>query len=288
MHVKISNIEFEIKSTLPGMKDMAARIDEAMQELKARFSHLIVDGVAVTDAPLAYAKQNRKDIKEVEVIFVSEDQKPQKKKAPRTKRGPIKVTISNIVFEVKRNLPDVEKMFLRIDESMKDFEVYFSHLIIDGVEVTGEPYVYVVENIRDICNVEVIFLTQDQYFQQVMGIMDAFLENALPSLKAVADEFYGKPDDDTWSRFEACLNGITSLLGIINSLVTIPELAGKTAAFATLGDSIGLHLENLQTAARLNDHTLMADILYFELVQFLEKLHEAVTKLVRSQDNATH
>jgi hypothetical protein len=200
----------------------------------------------------------------------------------------MQVKISNIEFDVENSQSGVEELFARIDEAMKDFGVYFSHLVVDGVEITDPHHDYVVENLADIGGVEVIFLTQEQHLVQVMGIMDAFLKNALPSLKAVADEFYGKPDDDTWSRFDACINGITSLLGIINSLVTNPELEGKTAAFGALGASIGLHLENLLTAARLNDYTLMADILYFELVKFLEELREAVTKLVGSQNNATH
>lgn len=292
MQVKISASEFEVKNTLPGVKNMAVLIDEAMQENKSQFSHLIVDGVVITDAPLDYVKQNRKGIKDVEVIFATETTPLQKKKstesAPRAKTGPILVTISNIAFEVKRTLAGVKEMFGRIDESMSDFGVFFSHLIIDSVEVTERPYDYVEEHFKQIGTIEVAFITQDQYLEQVMGIMDAFLANAVPALKNVADEFYGRPDDETWGRFEACLGGISSLLGIINSMVTDPALAGKAGEFAAMGESIGLHLENLHTAARLNDYTLMADIMYYELVKFLEKLHEAVTELVRSQDNATH
>ena len=198
------------------------------------------------------------------------------------------VTISNIKFEVENSPSGVDELFSRIDQSMKDFGVYFSHLIIDGVDITDAPRDYITDNICEIRDIEVIFLTLEQYFEQVMGIMDSFLKNALPALKTVADEFYGKPDDETWDRFEACLNGISSLLGIINSLVSASELTGKTETFAALGESIALHLENLRIAARLNDYTLMADILYFELTKFLEKLHEATTTLMRSHDNATH
>jgi len=288
IHVKISSIEFEVKNTLPGMKDMVARIDEAMLEQKAQFSHLIVDGVAVTDAPLDYVKLNRKGIKEVEVIFIAEDQKSQKKKAPRAKKGPIRVTISNIVFEVKRDLPGVSEMFSRIDESMKDFDVYFSHLVVDGVEVNDAPREYVDQNLKYISEIVVIFFTAEQYLQQVMGIMDVFLESALPALKSVANEFYGKPDEATWPRLEACLNGVSSLLGIINSMISIPALAGRTERFATLGETIGLHLENFKNATRLNDHTLMADIMLYEIVPFVESLHEAVSKLVERKMSVLH
>ncbi|MEI6207390.1 MAG: hypothetical protein WCP20_11440 [Desulfuromonadales bacterium] len=292
MRVKISTIEFEVRNTLPGVKSMVAQIDEALLENGLKLDHLIVDGVVVTDTPFDHVKQNRKDIKEVEVIFVTEDQKKQKikdtKVTSNTKASTIRVTISNIVFEVNRTLPGVSKMFSQIDASMKDFDVYFSHLIVDGSEVNDEPREYMFKNLKSIRNVEVIFLTSDQYILQVMGIMDSFLGSALPALKAVANEFYGKPNDETWSRLETCLNGISSLLGIINSMVSIPELAGRTERFASLGESIGLHLDNFNNAAKLNDHTLMADIMLYEMVPFVESLHAAVSQLLEREISVHH
>lgn len=198
------------------------------------------------------------------------------------------VTISNIEFEAENSQLGVEDLFSRIDGFMKEFGVHFSHLMIDGVEVTDAPYDYVMENIGDIREVEVMYLTSDQYFQQVMNIMDTFLEKAVPTLKEVADEFYGRPDDDAWFRLEACLNGLNSLLGIIHSMISGPELFGETERFAKLGESIGLHLDNLKHAATLKDYTLMADIMQYELVEFLEKLHAATGDLVRRHHDVTH
>jgi hypothetical protein len=198
------------------------------------------------------------------------------------------VTISNIEFEVGNTAQGVDELFSRIDTSMKDFGVYFSHLIVDGVEVTDAPQDYVTENVTGISDVEVIFLTANQYFEQVMSVLDTFLEKATPTLKEVADEFYGRPDDDVWFRFEACINGINSLLGIINSMISAPEFFGETDEISALGESIGLHLDNLKQAATLNDYTLMADIMNYELVDFLEKLHGTVQKMVRRHNNVAH
>jgi hypothetical protein len=121
-----------------------------------------------------------------------------------------------------------------------------------------------------------------------MSVLDTFLEKATPTLKEVADEFYGRPDDDVWFRFEACINGINSLLGIINSMISAPEFFGETDEISALGESIGLHLDNLKQAATLNDYTLMADIMNYELVDFLEKLHGTVQKMVRRHNNVAH
>ena len=196
------------------------------------------------------------------------------------------IKIANIEFEVKNTLPGVKNLFSRIDETMKEFQVYFSHIVVDGVEISEAPLDYLKQNRKDIKEVEVFFLTMEQYIEQVTVIMNEFLQKALPVLKDVSDEFYGRPQEESWSRLDASLNGLSSLIGIINNLVSIPELVGKTASFASIGESIGLHLENLQNAALLEDYTLIADILRFELVVFLEKLGYAVAELGRRYSNA--
>jgi len=292
MHVKISTIEFEVKSTLPGVKSMVARIDEAMQEFKARFSHLRVDGVAVIDAPLDYVKQNRKDIKEVEVIFITEDQKQKKalsgKTATRTEVGTMRVTISNITFDVKKTPPGMKKMFARIDEAMRDFGVYYSHIVVDGEAIFENPKEYVEQELDYINEIEVMFFTAEQYLQQVMGIVDDYLLKALPAMKGVADEFYGRPDDGTWERFSITIEGLQKLVEIINSVISDPAFSSKIGDFTYIGEKIGTELIKLKEAAEWGDMTLVGDIVNYEIVPFVESLHKAVSKLIVRHNPEMH
>ena len=292
MQVKIATLEFEIKNTLPGMKEMSARIDEVMQELKARVSHLVVDGVMVTEAPLDYVKQNRKSIKDVEVIFSAKAQKPPKitttKSASRVKAGPLQVTIANIVFEAARTVPGVEEMFRKIDEYMKDFGVYFSHLVADGSEVSASPREYVEENLKTVSRLEVIFLTAEQYLQQVLDIIATFLEKAVPNMNEVADEFYGKPDADTWERFTLVLQGLQGLVEIVNAVVTDRVFSKFAGEFSSIGTKIDEELHNLKDAAERDDMTQIGDIMKYELVPFVESLHGAVARLLNQHKPETH
>jgi hypothetical protein len=292
MHVKISAIEFEVKNTLPGVKDMVARIDETMQELKARFNHLIIDGVVVTDTPFDYVKQNRKNIKEVEVIFVAECQKPQKAKSvkvrTRAKTGPIKVTISNIEFEVKRTLSGVNNMFSQIEESMKDFHVYFSHLVVDGIEVNDALREYLEQHLGSIDNIEVSFLTAEQYLHQVVTIMDCFLEKAIPAIKEVANEFYAKPDDGTWERFNVAASGMQGMINIVSEVVGDKALNVNIKEFDQLGTKLAQDLTALMEAVERNDMTAVGDVLRYEVAPFFESLHIKISKTARENRDGNH
>ncbi|MDD5286349.1 MAG: hypothetical protein PHD54_10850 [Desulfuromonadaceae bacterium] len=289
MLVKISTIEFEVKNTLPGVKNMVTRIDETMQELKAEFSHLIVDGVAVSDASLDYVKQNRKDIRLVEVIFVTEDQKLLKNKAvktaSRTKPGTIKVTISNIVFEAKNSLPGLKKMFGQINEYMNDFQVYFSHLRVNGNDVTDAPFDYLVNNRQDIHEVEVVFLTAEQYMEQVLSITQTFLDNAVPTIKTIANQFYQKPDDETWKGFNVAMEGIRNIVELINQLIRDPLFSRRVDGIASLGNNLQKSLESMAGALQSGDNTLIADLLHYEIVPFMEDMHKTLNKLSLESKN---
>lgn len=293
MLVKIAAVEREFRNTHPGIKSMFAWIDESMKELQAEFSHLVVDGVEVVDAPREYVKKKLKDIRLVEVGYRIKKPAHRHKKTVKTassvQTDVLHVRISNLDFTVAKTPAGIDEMSTRINEVMKEFQVFFSHLVVDGHELKAEdPLEYLKENLGGVQEIEVCFLTLEQYFQHVMQIMDDFLSKAAPSLEGLADEFYGKPDDETWAHLETHMNGINSLLGVIGNMITIPELAGKTETFATLGDSIGLHLENLKNAAQLSDYTLIADILRFELLEFLKQLLTAVQKLVGRHTDVAH
>lgn len=200
----------------------------------------------------------------------------------------MRVKISDLEFEFRNTLPGMKKMFAQIDDTTTEFQVYFSHLVVDGVEVPDAPFEYVKQNLKDIREVEVAIMTANEYMLNVMGVMDSYLTNAVPGLKDMADEFYGRPDDETWQRFNDHMNGLSTLLQIIHSLLDAPGLVYDKTKFAQLGEEVGLHLENINAATRLNDYTMVADIIKYEMVSFLEQMHGAVNHIAGSQTDVAH
>lgn len=293
MQVRISAVEREFRNTYPGVKSMFTWIDESMKESRDEFSHLVVDGVEVHEEARGYLKKKLKDVNKIEVVFSAKKPARRQKKAVKSASGVqtdvLHVRISNLDFTVEKTTAGVDEMFSRIDEAMQEFQVYFSHLLVDGKELRVEnPRAYCEDNFTKIEEIDVCFLTAEQFFQQVMQIMDNFLLNSLPTLKVIADDLYGSPDDETWRHFDANIEGIASMLQLINSLVALKELSGSTAIFNVLGESITIHLENLKNAAKLGDYTMMADILHFEIVPFMYEMQTAVSNMLRRYGNVTH
>lgn len=198
------------------------------------------------------------------------------------------VTISNLEFDLENTQAGLDELFGRINGAMKEFQVYFSHLVVDGTEVSNASREYLEQRLEDIRDVDVVILTAEQYLQQVVSIMDTFLEKAVPTMKEVADEFYGKPNDETWERFTLALQGLQSLVEIVNSVISDPSFSGKVGEFASIGARISEHLFNLRDAAEREDMTQVGDIMNYELVPFVESLHEAVGRLVDRHEPEAH
>jgi len=292
MIARISTTEAEFRNTHPGVKKMFAWIEETLAAMKAEFGHLVVDGVDVEGDPLEYVKKRHKEIKEI-VVQYKQKKTPRQRKKPAKPPVPVSasitIKISNHNFSVERSQSGLDEMFRRIEETLQEFGVYFSHLLYDGQDVPDvEPRTYCEDNLDRINDIDVCFLTAEQLIQQVMQVMDDYIKNALPTLKVVADDLYGHPDDETWHHFDANIQGMASMLQLINSVVGMKEVSLQTDRFAELGSSIAIHLENLQNAAKLNDYTMMADIMHFELIPFLENLHTAVADVVKRCANVTH
>jgi hypothetical protein len=198
------------------------------------------------------------------------------------------VKISNIEFDVENSTSGLDEAFERIDAAMDDFRVYLSCLIVDGAEVDDNFREYLLERLSDIHEVEVYFLTSDQYLHKVMNLMSTFLEKAVPAMKEVAHEFYGHHDSSTWERFNTVVEVLNQIVQTIQGLIANPDFRGKVDRFAELGENIVAELTRLNDALVSNDMILAADLLLYELSPFAENLNTALQELFRSERHDIH
>ena len=292
MIVKISAIEREFRNTHPGIKKMFEWIDESMMELHAELSHLIVDGVEVVDEPLTHIKKKLKHIERIEVSFRVKTPARRRKKSAITVSGAqkdiMRVRISNIEFTVDKTPAGLDELFSRIDDAMNEFQVYFSHLKVDGEDLSDSSRENLTAQMDKIQDVEVIFQTAEQYLMQVVRIMEHFIEQSVPVMKLVANDFYGHYDNDTWERFNLIVTIFTEIVQTIRGLVSNSDFRGKVDIFGKLGEDIVKELTALNEAIVGNDMILAADLLLYELKPFVENLHTALQELSRSERHDIH
>jgi hypothetical protein len=200
----------------------------------------------------------------------------------------MRVTISDIEFDVDNTPAGVDQMLSRIDTTMQDFQVYFSHLVVDGVNISDSSREHLISQLPDIQNVNVVFLTADQYLYKVLDLMGTFLEKAMPAMQDVAHEFYGHHDGSTWERFNQLMTLLNQVVQIIHGLVANPDFRGKVGQFNELGLNIVDELVKLNDAIVSNDMILAADLLLYELQPFTENLYAALQELSRSERHEIH
>ncbi|GAM09658.1 hypothetical protein OR1_01938 [Geobacter sp. OR-1] len=195
------------------------------------------------------------------------------------------VRISTVEFDVPNTPAGIDEMFARIDETMRDFQVYFSHLKVNDEDLPDSSRERLVEMLDDIRAVEAVFQTAEQYLLQVVGIMEHFIEKVVPVMQTVAEEFYSHYDDDTWERFNIIVTVFTEIVQTIRGLVSNADFQGKVSRFEELGEGIVHELTVLNEAIAGNDMIHAADILLYELTPFAENLLAALLELSRRERN---
>ena len=198
------------------------------------------------------------------------------------------IKISNIEFDVDSTPIGLDEAFERIDASMNEFQVYLSHLIVDGTQVDSSFREYLLDHLSDIKGVEVVFLAADEYLNKVVELMRIFLEKCIPTIKEVAHQFYGHHDASTWSRFSEIVTLMNQIVQIIQSLVINPDFKGKVDRFGELGQNIVGKLSELNDALVSNDMVLAADLMLYELNPFAENMYAALQELTRSERYDIH
>jgi hypothetical protein len=196
--------------------------------------------------------------------------------------------MANLNFEVKKTPAGLDEMLSRMDQTMVDFHIYFSHLIIDGNVVTDDPKSFLEKHLNSIQDIEVCFIDAGQYLIKIIDILQTFLDKALPAIEEIAQEFYMKPSADTWERFNIALDGMKNLIGFVQNVMNDSALASKLHEISSLGASFYNDLAKLLDAAERGDNTLIADILIYEILPFFENLLQAICNISERHCNAVN
>jgi hypothetical protein len=198
------------------------------------------------------------------------------------------VSISTTGFEAPNTREGVETLFTRIEQELDSLQLYFDYLVVDGAVVTDDPQGFIETHLDTVENIEVHFFAADQYLAKIIEVLQAFLDNALPAIAQMAAEFYGKPGPDTWGRFDTALDGMKSLIGLIQGVMNDASLANKLDEISSLGASLQDNLATLLDAVQRGDNTLVADVLTYEILPFFENLLKAVRNLSERHTNAVN
>ncbi|OLN24034.1 hypothetical protein BTO30_01040 [Domibacillus antri] len=178
--------------------------------------------------------------------------------------------------------PTVEQIIEQINTWLNN-SYYFSHLIVDGVNVYEEPEQYLTENLGSIDKLEIVARTAKEFTNEILLSAENYLQGAIPELTKLSDGFYNNPASDTWDDFGDMLEGMQWLNQIIVSIDQLPKQPQNWDEYLKLAATLEVELKNLEEAMENSDNVLIGDIIQYEMAPLYEAFEKEIQTTIDTE-----
>lgn len=195
----------------------------------------------------------------------------------------MRLIIDDEQIEFTNDENGIEKLLKTIEE--KTFyctDKYFSHLVIDGVEVYDNFDEYLEDNISNIRDVNIAFLTISEYIGEILISTGDYLDRAIPAIEELAKNFYNDVNSEVWQQVDNLLEGIQWLSETFNSIDSLPNLTSllsdyeKWNLYSLALKELQEVIVNLEEPLKFADYVTVSDIMLYEIKPAMEKLYSNI------------
>lgn len=195
----------------------------------------------------------------------------------------MRLVIGDEVFDFSNSKSGIEEMLKIIEEkAFSCTDKYFSHLVIDGVEIYANFEEYLEDNISNIRDVNMAFLTITEYIVEILISTSEYLNRAIPAVEELAKDFYNKVNTEVWQQVNNLLEGIQWLSGTFNTIDSLPNLTGllddyeKWNLYSQALRELQEVTASLEEPLQFADYVTVSDIMLYEIKPAMEKLYSNI------------
>lgn len=188
----------------------------------------------------------------------------------------MKLILLNKTSEYENKHASIKEIFDRIEKELSDSSFLFSHLVVDGVNVHENHADYLTKNINQIQEINVEAKQAKDFVYELIVETDKYLNNMLPEINRLVDEFYQGENQSSWEKFQQLVQGlqwINQMISVINQGKYKPENWDQYLGF---NESLQQELKSMEEALKNSDTILLADVMQYELVPILEAFQKNV------------
>ena len=196
------------------------------------------------------------------------------------RRCNVVIYIEETVLEFVNDSKLIKQIFDEINKYLNKRELKFSHLIIDGTPVYENLDVYFTDNIKNIKKVKVVIQTISELVKETIMTANDYINNAIPLITELAEEFYQQPDEKTWLKLNDLFGGMQ---WIIESLAKIDSIKN----LSSIVNNYEIWNEYVQEASKLSiiipeieavivgkDMITIGDMLMYEITPVFESMSD--------------
>lgn len=203
----------------------------------------------------------------------------------------MKIYILDKVLEYNNDKSIIEPMFQEIDNILEKSNYFFSHLVIDKLEIYEDYHDYFLDNIRNIREVKVISKTLKELTASIMLSTIDYLNRAIPEINILSNEFYKTPTENSWGKFSDLLEGIAWIADSFVAIDNNSRLRDIVSSYEEWNNyaqdiySLQELLGELEEIMESQDTVSIGDILSYEISPLFQSMKEKLEGLVSKGEN---
>ncbi|MGE6257336.1 hypothetical protein ACQKCU_05395 [Heyndrickxia sporothermodurans] len=190
----------------------------------------------------------------------------------------MKFSYLNKDYELENNISILNEFLIQMNANFQKQGRIIKTIMIDGIEINQEFEQYVINNIQKINHIEILDVDLKVFLNEVIIEAIQYLQNALPELEKLHEEFYSEITSSTWEKFNFFLEGGQWILQVVQVLIEqvqmkeIEEIQGKLTSI----------LEEMLSALENQDTTLIGDLLSYEI----SPIYEEILSLLKQKEGS--
>ncbi|MDQ0206937.1 hypothetical protein [Alkalicoccobacillus murimartini] len=195
----------------------------------------------------------------------------------------MKLHLLDTEFDYPNDVTSLQKIADEINLKTEETPYFFSHFVIDGIEVYEEYQEYLAEHIKKIELIEVYLKTKKEFINELTLSLENYLTRAIPEIQLLSEEYYQIAKSSTWEKFQEMLDGIEWINGTIVSIDHEEEKPKSWNEVLKLGSDLQEVLKQLTDGMASKDEILIGDILQYEFITLLEELKNKIIMIIDTE-----
>ncbi|GAB2545152.1 hypothetical protein [Gracilibacillus alcaliphilus] len=176
----------------------------------------------------------------------------------------------------------LDQLFAEINTHIEKSNKYFSHLLVDGVEVFEQHDTYMKEHISNLDQIEVVLKSIQELIEETLLSTNHYITRAIPEIEELAEQFYNHPDEAAWMKFDQLLQGLQWMIEMMQLVDQNNQYVSNWKEYISSTETLKQQLTELLEAVENKDMVLLADIIQYELLPVLEQLKQHIENSINN------
>ncbi|GGF91483.1 hypothetical protein [Paenibacillus abyssi] len=196
----------------------------------------------------------------------------------------MKIYMLNEVWEYENSQEQIDFIVDRIQTFLNQSRVIIEQILIDGEELDGNFTDFLAGHIDGVNKVDIKVVKESEWLTQMLESSTHYISRALPELTKLSDQLYTGLDVNVWSSINDFTEGLQHITILVQSLSGYMLSDGNAGGSEAFLSQLNGNLGQFMNAALDKDHTLMADLLNYEIKPQLEQLLHQLNQIMISEE----